>query len=107
MDQGITGLRQKRSIYTWRQSQPDSLGMARFRITTVGCTDITYAGNGPEVRIGASGVAVNAFAPLSCTAYFFDGYFWHCCELCQGDPSPVKRAKLESFFDTTAGDICR
>ena len=68
---------------------------------------ILHAGNGPEVRIGASGVAVDGFAPSSCTAFFFDGCFWHSCELCQGDPSPTKRAKLESFFDTTAEDIRR
>ena len=68
---------------------------------------IFHAGNGPEVRIGAAGVPVDGFAPSTCTAYFFDGCYWHHCESCHGDMSPAKRARLESRFHTTPEDIRR
>ena len=106
LDQGITRLRQKRSIQTRRQSQPDSLGMARFRVTTAGREDITC-----RERTGSADWGIRCgcgwLRTVVLHGFFFDGCFWHSCELCQGDPSPTKRAKLESFFDTTAEDIRR
>ena len=67
-------------------------------------TQILHAGNGPEVRIGTTGVPLDGFTP-SCMAFNFQGCFWHQCDKCQDWQFRAKKACLESFFNRTPEDF--
>ena len=72
---------------------------------------IFNASNGPEVKIGAGRVTLDGFEPTSCTAFLFQGCFWHACECQEGRDedgrSAAKRARIEEMFGTSMEDIRR
>ena len=67
--------------------------------------------NGPEVKIGAGRVTLDGFEPTLCTAFLFQGCFWHACECQEGRDkdgrSAAKRARIEEMFGTSMEDIRR
>ena len=66
---------------------------------------IFNASNGPEVKIGAGRVTLDGFEPTSCTAFLFQGCFWHACECQEGRDedgrTSAKRARIEEMFGTS------
>ena len=72
---------------------------------------IFNASNGPEVKISAGPVTLHGFEQTSCTAFLFQGCFWHACECQEGRDkdgrSSAKRARIEEMFGTSMEDIRR